>query len=208
MELKTSKNYAFISMLKKYVSSSMLLVIATVAALIVANSPWGDTYRHIWEMPVSLSVGGFNLFSHGGHAMSLGDFISDFLMAIFFLSVGLEIKREVLCGELSSVKKALAPIIGACGGMLVPVIVFYMVCPKDPIMERGMAIPMATDIAFSLGVLSIFSKRCPTSLKIFLAALAVADDLGGIIVIAIRSTDHLNWLFLDGAPLCPILLAL
>ena len=208
MELKTSKNYAFISMLKKYVSSSMLLVIATVAALIVANSPWGDTYRHIWEMPVSLSVGGFNLFSHGGHAMSLGDFISDFLMAIFFLSVGLEIKREVLCGELSSVKKALAPIIGACGGMLVPVIVFYMVCPKDPIMERGMAIPMATDIAFSLGVLSIFSKRCPTSLRIFLAALAVADDLGGIIVIAIRYTDHLNWQFLDGAALCLIILAL
>lgn len=208
MELKTSKNYAFISMLKKYVSSSMLLVIATVAALIVANSPWGDTYRHIWEMPVSLSVGGFNLFSHGGHAMSLGDFISDFLMAIFFLSVGLEIKREVLCGELASVKKALAPIIGACGGMLVPVIVFYMVCPKDPIMERGMAIPMATDIAFSLGVLSIFSKRCPTSLKIFLAALAVADDLGGIIVIAIRYTDHLNWQFLDGAALCLIILAL
>lgn len=208
MELKTSKNYAFISMLEKYVSSSMLLVIATVAALIVANSPWGDTYRHIWEMPVSLSVGGFNLFSHGGHAMSLGDFISDFLMAIFFLSVGLEIKREVLCGELSSVKKALAPIIGACGGMLVPVIVFYMVCPKDPIMERGMAIPMATDIAFSLGVLSIFSKRCPTSLKIFLAALAVADDLGGIIVIAIRYTDHLNWQFLDGAALCLIILAL
>ena len=208
MELKTSKNYAFISMLKKYVSSSMLLVIATVAALIVANSPWGDTYRHIWEMPVSLSVGGFNLFSHGGHAMSLGDFISDFLMAIFFLSVGLEIKREVLCGELSSVKKALAPIIGACGGMLVPVIVFYMVCPKDPIMERGMAIPMATDIAFSLGVLSIFSKRCPTSLKIFLAALAVADDLGGIIVIALRYTDHLNWQFLDGAALCLVILAL
>ena len=208
MELKTSKNYAFISMLKKYVSSSMLLVIATVAALIVANSPWGDTYRHIWEMPVSLSVGGFNLFSHGGHAMSLGDFISDFLMAIFFLSVGLEIKREVLCGELSSVKKALAPIIGACGGMLVPVIVFYMVCPKDPIMERGMAIPMATDIAFSLGVLSIFSKRCPTSLKIFLAALAVADDLGGIIVIAIRYTDHLNWQFLGGAALCLVILAL
>lgn len=208
MELKTSKNYAFISMLKKYVSSSMLLVIATVAALIVANSPWGDTYRHIWEMPVSLSVGGFNLFSHGGHAMSLGDFISDFLMAIFFLSVGLEIKREVLCGELSSVKKALAPIIGACGGMLVPVIVFYLVCPKDPIMERGMAIPMATDIAFSLGVLSIFSKRCPTSLKIFLAALAVADDLGGIIVIAIRYTDHLNWQFLDGAALCVLILAL
>ncbi len=208
MEDKAIKNYAFLSMLKKYVNSSMLLVIATIAALIVANCPWGDTYRSIWEMPVSLSVGSFNLFSHGGHAMSLGDFISDFLMAIFFLSVGLEIKREILCGELSSVKKALAPIIGACGGMLVPVIVFYLACPKDPIMERGMAIPMATDIAFSLGVLSIFSKRCPTSLKIFLAALAVADDLGGIIVIAIRYTDNLNWNFLGGAALCVAFLAL
>ena len=208
MELDTSKNYAFISMLKKYVSSSMLLVIATVAALIVANCPWGDLYRYIWQMPVSLSVGGFNLFSHGGHAMNLGDFISDFLMAMFFLSLGLEIKREVLCGELSTVKKALAPIIGACGGMLMPVIVFYLVCPKDPVMERGMAIPMATDIAFSLGVLSIFSKRCPASLKIFLAALAVADDLGGIIVIAIRYTDHLNWQYLGWAGLCVAFLAL
>lgn len=92
--------------------------------------------------------------------------------------------------------------------MLVPVIVFYLACPKDPIMERGMAIPMATDIAFSLGVLSIFSKRCPTSLKIFLAALAVADDLGGIIVIAIRYTDNLNWNFLGGAALCVAFLAL
>ena len=189
-------NYPFISMLRKYVSSSVLLVIATIAALAIANSPWGDLYRKFWELPVSLSIGGFNLFSHGGHAMSLGEFINDFLMAVFFLSVGLEIKRELLCGELSSVKKALAPIIGACGGMIIPVIVFFLACPKDPVMERGMTIPMATDIAFSLGVLSIFSKRCPISLKIFLAALAVADDLGGIIVIAIRYTEHLNYLYL------------
>lgn len=189
-------NYPFISMLRKYVSSSVLLVIATVAALIIANSPWGDYYRSFWELPVSMSLGSFNLFSHNGHALSLGAFINDYLMAIFFLSVGLEIKREILCGELSSIKKALAPIIGACGGMIVPVIVFFLACPKDPVMERGMAIPMATDIAFSLGCLSIFSKRCPLGLKVFLAALAVADDLGGIIVIAIRYTEHLNLLYL------------
>lgn len=189
-------NYPFISMLRKYVSSSVLLVIATVAALIIANSPWGDTYRMLWELPVSVSLGDFNVFSHNGHPLSLGAFINDYLMAIFFLSVGLEIKRELLCGELSSMKKALAPIIGACGGMITPVIVFFLVCPKDPVMERGMAIPMATDIAFSLGCLSIFSKRCPVSLKVFLAALAVADDLGGIIVIAIRYTEHLNLLYL------------
>ena len=193
-------------MLRKYVSSSVLLVIATIAALIIANSPWGDFYRSFWDLPVAMSLGSFNIYSHNGHAMSLGEFINDYLMAIFFLSVGLEIKREILCGELSSIKKALAPIIGACGGMLVPVIVFFLICPKDPVMERGMAIPMATDIAFSLGCLSIFSKRCPASLKIFLAALAVADDLGGIIVIAIRYTDHLNlWYLLASAALVAVL---
>lgn len=189
-------NYPFLSMLRKYVSSSVLLMIATIAALIIANSPWGDIYRSFWELPISLSLGDFNFFSHGDQAMSLGAFINDYLMAIFFLSVGLEIKREVLCGELSNVKKALAPVIGACGGMLVPVIVFFLVCWGDPVMERGMAIPMATDIAFSLGCLSIFSKRCPIGLKVFLATLAVADDLGGIIVIAIRYTDHLNTFYL------------
>lgn len=202
------ENYAFISMVRKYISSSVLLVIATVAALIIANSAWGDTYRQIWEMPVSVSIGKFNLFSHGGHPMSFGTFINDFLMAIFFLSVGLEIKREVLCGELSTMKKALAPVIGACGGMLMPVIVFFLVCPHDPIMERGMAIPMATDIAFSLGVLSVFSKRCPVGLKIFLAALAVADDLGGIIVIAIRYTEHIDVHYLFGALACVSILIL
>ena len=179
-------------MLRKYVSSSVLLVIATVAALIVANSPYGDIYRNFWELPISVSLGDFNFFSHGGKALTLGQFINDYLMAIFFLSVGLEIKREVLCGELSSVKKALAPVIGACGGMIIPVIVFFLICPKNPAMERGMAIPMATDIAFSLGCLSIFSKRCPIGLKVFLATLAVADDLGGILVIAIRYTEHLD----------------
>ncbi len=199
-------NYPFISMLRKYVSSSVLLVIATVAAIIIANSPWGDFYRKFWEIPVHLSLGDFNVFSHHGRAMTLGEFINDYLMAIFFLSVGLEIKREILVGELSSIKKALAPIIGACGGMILPIVVFFLVCPKDPDMERGMAIPMATDIAFSLGCLSIFSKRCPASLKIFLAALAVADDLGGIIVIAIRYTEHLNlWFLLFSALLVVVL---
>lgn len=141
---------------------------------------------------MSLSIGEFNFFSHRGHVMSLGDVINDFLMAIFFLSVGLEIKREILCGELSSYRRALAPVIGACGGMILPIVVYMLVSPSDPIMERGMAIPMATDIAFSLGCLSVFSKRCPTSLKVFLAALAVADDLGGIFVIAIKYSEQLN----------------
>ncbi len=197
------KDYVLLSTIRRYANSSVLLVLATVLALVVANSPWGDTYRAVWEMPVALSLGPFNLFSHTGHPMmTLGEVINDFLMAIFFLSVGLEIKREVLCGELSSPKKALAPVIGACGGMLVPVVIFFLVCRGDAEAERGMAIPMATDIAFSLGCLSVFSKRCPVSLKIFLAALAVADDLGGIIVIAIRYTDHLDLSYLGWAALC------
>lgn len=190
------KNYTFLSMFRKYVSSSLVLIVVTILALIVANSQWGDAYRQLWELPVSFSIGGFNLFSHGGHQLTFMDFINDFLMAIFFFSVGLEIKREVLVGELSTMKKAMLPIIGACGGMLVPVIVFYLTCPDNADMLRGMAIPMATDIAFSLGVLSMFSKRVPIGLKIFLATLAVADDLGGILVIAIfYSTElHLEYL--------------
>ncbi len=185
-------NYALMSSLRKHISSSAVLLFATVVALIAANSSFSEEYKALWQLPMSFSIGNFNFFAHGGHAMSLGDVINDFLMAVFFLSVGLEIKRELLCGELSSFKKALAPVIGACGGMLVPVIVYLLVCPDNAVMERGMAIPMATDIAFSLGCLSVFSRRCPTSLKMFLAALAVADDLGGIIVIAVRYSSELN----------------
>ena len=128
--------------------------------------------------------------------MSVMEVINDFLMAIFFLSVGLEIKREILVGELSTAKKAMLPIIGACGGMIIPVLLFWLFCPDDPVMSRGLAIPMATDIAFSLGVLSLFKTRVPVSLKMFLAALAVADDLGGILVIAIFYSSHINFFFL------------
>ena len=134
--------------------------------------------------------------------MSLMQVINDFLMAIFFLSVGLEIKREILVGELSSLKKALLPIIGACGGMTVPVLIFWLVCPGDAQMQKGLAIPMATDIAFSLGVLSVFKTRVPVGLKVFLAALAVADDLGGIIVIALFYTSDISFVFLGLSALC------
>ena len=187
-------------LIRRYVSASVLLIIATVLALIFANLPaTRDLYAWLWQQPVSLSIGSFNLFSHGGHTLTLMDFINDFLMFFFFLSVGLEIKREILCGELSTRQKALLPIIGACGGMLVPVIVFFCVCLGHPLMERGCAIPMATDIAFSLGVLSMFGKRVPLGLKIFLAALAVADDLGGIIVIALFYSQGLSLPYLLAA---------
>ena len=194
-------NYSFKSMVKKYVNSSAVLIICTVLALILANSSLKGEFFSFWNREVSLSIGDFNLFSHNGHPMALVDVINDFLMAIFFLSVGLEIKREILVGELSSRKKAMLPIIGACGGMLIPVLFFWITCPNNPEMMRGVAIPMATDIAFSLGVLSIFNTRVPIGLKIFLAALAVADDLGGIIVIALfySSTICVDYLLLAGA---------
>ena len=175
----------------------MVLIFFTVLALICANTPIvKDWYFSLWQNPVSLSIGAFNFFSHGGHPMTLGQVINDFLMAIFFLSVGLEIKREIRVGELSSKEKALLPIIGACGGMLIPVLIFFLACPSDAAMQKGLAIPMATDIAFSLGILSVFKSRVPVGLKIFLAALAVADDLGGILVIALFYSSDINTWYL------------
>ena len=204
-----SVNYSFLSKLKAHISSSAVLIFFTVAALVCANIPVvKDWYFGLWQNTVSFSIGNFNFFSHNGHAMSLGAVVNDFLMAIFFLSVGLEIKREIKVGELSSREKALLPIIGACGGMIVPVLVFYLFCPGDPAMQRGLAIPMATDIAFSLGVLASFKTRVPLGLKVFLAALAVADDLGGIIVIALFYTSHIDMTFILLSAVCVAVMVL
>ena len=204
-----TSNYSFLSKFRRHVNSSMVLIFFTVLALICANiSGVKEWYFSLWQHPVGLSIGEFNFFSHNGHPLTLGQLINDFLMAIFFLSVGLEIKREIRVGELSSMDKALLPIIGACGGMLVPVIVFYLICPSDSMMQRGLAIPMATDIAFSLGVLSVFKSRVPIGLKIFLAALAVADDLGGIIVIALFHSSDINLLYIGLAALCVAVMVL
>lgn len=200
-------NYSFISMIARYVNTSVVLILATVAALFLANfEPTSDAFLEFWQQKVILSIGNFNFFSHNGEEMTLLHVINDFLMALFFLSVGLEIKREILVGELSTRQKAMLPIIGACGGMLVPVIIFWLVCPNNPDMLRGVAIPMATDIAFSLGVLSIFKTRVPLGLKMFLAALAVADDLGGIIVIALFYSSSINLSFVWIALACVALL--
>lgn len=196
-------NYSSLSKLKSHINSSVVLIFFTILALVCANNPTiKDWYFSLWQLPMSLSIGEFNFFSHGGHAITLGQMINDFLMAIFFLSVGLEIKREIKVGELSSMDKALLPIIGACGGMLIPVVIFYLVCPADAAMQRGLAIPMATDIAFSLGILAVFKSRVPVGLKMFLAALAVADDLGGILVIALFYTSNIDMLYLGLSALC------
>ena len=183
-------DYSFLSFLKHRVNGGMVLMVIAVLAMIVANSPWAETYHAFWNHPVSLQVGGFNLFSHHGEPLTLMAFINDALMAVFFFSVGLEIKREVLVGELSSLRQALLPIIAAVGGMIIPVAIYFAMTSGTPA-EGGLAIPMATDIAFSLGVLSLFGKRVPLSLKIFLTAFAVVDDIGGILVIAFCYTSHL-----------------
>ena len=196
-------NYSSLSKLKSHINSSVVLIFFTILALVCANTPTiKEWYFSLWQLPMNLSIGEFNFFSHSGHAITLGQMINDFLMAIFFLSVGLEIKREIKVGELSSMDKALLPIIGACGGMLIPVVIFYLVCPADAAMQRGLAIPMATDIAFSLGIVAVFKSRVPVGLKMFLAALAVADDLGGIIVIALFYTSNIDMLYLGLSALC------
>lgn len=200
---RRSTNYSFVSKYIKHVTGSAVLIFFTILALVFANVPGlSDWYFNLWQNEVSFSIGEFNFFSHGAHALTLGEVINDFLMAIFFLSVGLEIKREIRVGELSTREKALLPIIGACGGMIVPVLIFWLLCPHDPVMQRGLAIPMATDIAFSLGVLTVFSKRVPLGLKVFLAALAVADDLGGIIVIALFYSSDINLLYIILSLVC------
>ena len=209
MSQTQTTNYSFLSKIKSHVNSSVILIVCTVLALVCANCPWtAQWYNSFWQHEMSLSIGNFNFFSHAGHTMTIMEVINDFLMAIFFLSVGLEIKREILVGELSSLKKALLPIIGACGGMIVPVIVFALLCHGDADMQRGLAIPMATDIAFSLGVLAIFSTRVPVGLKVFLAALAVADDLGGIIVIALFYSSHIDFLYLGLAAGCVLVMVI
>lgn len=200
---RVDMNYSFLSKFKRHASSSVVLIFFTILALICANIPTvKEWYFSLWQQPMSLSIGEFNFFSHSGYAITLGQMINDFLMAIFFLSVGLEIKREIKVGELSTKQKALLPIIGACGGMLIPVVIFFLACPADAAMQRGLAIPMATDIAFSLGVLSVFKSRVPIGLKVFLAALAVADDLGGIIVIALFYSSDINLLYMALSALC------
>lgn len=179
--------------LARHATGGNILIMATVLALVIANIPGlNHYYEEFWTQEVRLQIGDFNLFSHSGHPMSLLAFINDALMAVFFFSIGLEIKREVLVGELSSFRQALLPIVGACGGMIVPVVIFFALA-KGTDYSGGAAIPMATDIAFSLGVLAMLGKRVPISLKIFLTTLAVVDDIGGIIVIAAFYSTEMHY---------------
>ena len=171
-------------------NASLLLFAATIIAMVLANSPWAHKYHLLLAFPIDLQAGQFNFFAHHGETMSMLAFVHDALMAVFFFVIGLKIKQEVLIGELSSVRKALLPIIAACGGMIVPVLFYMLVCNTPPEVN-GAAIPMATDIAFALAVLGLLGKRVPLSMRIFLTALAVVDDIGGIIIIALFYSGHI-----------------
>lgn len=199
--------YAARQALRRHANGGNILIGATLLALIIANIPAINSYYfNFWNEPVRLQIGDFNVFSHSGHPMTMLQFINDALMAIFFFSIGLEIKREVLVGELSSFRQALLPIMGAIGGMLCPVAIF-LIMSSGTVYSEGAAIPMATDIAFSLGVLAMLGSRVPLSLKIFLTTLAVVDDIGGIIVIAaFYSTDIQVMLLVYAALLLGLLL--
>lgn len=158
-------------------SSGILLIGCTILSLFLANSAWGAAYHHLWETRIG--------------PYSLEFWINDGLMAVFFLLVGLEIEREIYVGELSSPKQAILPIVAALGGMLVPAAIHFALNQGSPA-AAGFGIPMATDIAFALGILSLAGKSVPLSLKIFLTALAIIDDLGAILVIAVFYTQELS----------------
>ncbi len=191
-EQKRTVFYAARQALRRHATGGNILILATILALVCANLPGvSNLYHDFWTREIRLQIGSFNIFSHAGHAMTLLQFINDALMAVFFFSIGLEIKREILVGELSSFKKALLPIMGAIGGMIVPVAIYISLSAGTDYAD-GAAIPMATDIAFTLGVLAMLGSRVPVSVKIFLTTLAVVDDIGGIIVIALFYSSHID----------------
>lgn len=164
----------------------IILIIVTIIALIWANSPFYESYHHVWhEVKVGFVWGKIDLVA------SIHHWINDGLMALFFFTVGLEIKREVMGGELSSIKKASLPLAAAVGGMVFPAAIYAAIMYNYPEFSRGWGIPMATDIAFALGLLSMLGSRVHINLKIFLTALAIADDLGAVMVIAIFYTDQI-----------------
>jgi Na+:H+ antiporter, NhaA family len=188
-----------ISSIRRFITSEsaggVVLALAAVVALVVSNSPLGPVYRQFVEMSGEVRIGGDWLVL----SKSLLHWVNDLWMAVFFFLVGLEIKREVLIGELASLKKASLPAVAAVGGMVVPALIYFALNHADPIALRGWAIPTATDIAFALGILMLLGSRVPVSLKVFLTAVAIIDDLGAIVVIAVFYTAHLSMPMLAAA---------
>lgn len=176
-------------------SGGILLLACTLVALAWANSPWAHTYAAIWHAPLSIGIGGFTI-SHDLHF-----WVNDGLMAIFFFVVGLEIKREFLVGELAAPRQAALPIIAAAGGVIVPALLYAALNAGGP-GAAGWGVPMATDIAFVIGVMAILGDRVPLSLRVFLTALAIVDDIAAVLVIAFFYTDQIHWTALLMAALC------
>jgi Na+:H+ antiporter, NhaA family len=170
----------------KQSSSGILLIIATAVALIWANSPWAESYFALWHTKLSVGVGDFSI------SKDLTHWINDGLMAVFFLVVGLEIKRQVLVGELSSVGHAALPVVAALGGAVVPALIYFAI-NAGTVGSAGWGIPMATDIAFALGILALLGQRAPTALKVFVTALAIVDDIVAVLVIALFYTSEISW---------------
>lgn len=178
-------------------SSGILLIFCVAVSLMVANSSLGNAFQNLLDTKIGTEI------FHLNYPVSI--WINDGLMAIFFLVVGLEIKREIVEGELSSFSNASLPIVAALGGMLVPALIFFLF-NQGTDFAKGWAIPMATDIAFSLAIISMLGKKVPVSLNIFLAALAIVDDLGAIVVIAIFYTDQIHWDYLGLSALMVVIL--
>ncbi len=170
-------------------TAGIILLISALAAVIWSNSPWSEQYFHLWEYEFSIAIGKYSITN------SLHHWINDGLMAMFFFVVGLELKREIIAGELSDIRKAVLPLAAAAGGMVVPALIYLIFNPKG-IPGDGWGIPMATDIAFALGIVSLLGKGVPFSLKIFLTALAIADDLGAVLVIAFFYTSDISFISL------------
>lgn len=186
--------------LKKESTGGILLIISALLAIVLANTPWSRYYDLLIGTPVAVQVGALKI------AKPLLLWINDGMMAIFFLLVGLELKREVLEGELSELRNVILPGLGAFGGMLLPALFYLVFNWQDPVARQGWAIPAATDIAFALGVLSLLGSRVPTSVKIFLTSLAIFDDIGAILIIALFYTAKISAAALIAAGLCLVAL--
>lgn len=172
--------------LKLESAGGILLLLSAVAAMLLANSPLSEQYNNFLNLPVSIQIGHFTIDK------TLIHWINDGFMAVFFILVGMEVKKELFEGSLSSYQQAIFPAIAAIGGMIIPAIVYWFIAKQDPSLVNGWAIPMATDIAFALGIMALLSKQVPLPLKIFLLALAIIDDLGAIVVIALFFSHGLS----------------
>ena len=194
--MNNTKNNIIKNFIRKESFGGILLVTTAIIAMLVANSPLNVYYSLLLDVPVVIQIGAFEI------SKPLLLWVNDGLMAIFFLLIGLELKREFIEGELSEKSNVILPAIGAVGGMLLPALIYVYINYDDPVALQGWAIPAATDIAFALGILALLGPRVPISLKIFLTSLAIFDDVGAILIIAFFYTSNISFFALSVAALC------